>query len=189
MRVRDTEELLRNTAINLKVIVLVRDPRAVFNSRRSEQISIWCLQKHCSDPRVSCQDLTSDIAAAQELQRLYPGRVRLVRYEDLSVDPERTVRKLLEFLELPWHEAITHYIATHTANEMTLVHDPYGTSRNSTAAVSAWRKSLGFLSVSQIQTACQDPMQELGYKLVTSQVGMESQDLGLEKAADQVWPY
>ena len=103
--------------------------------------------------------------------------------------------------DLPWHEAIKHYIATHTANDIlkqernkktkrvTLVHDPYGTSRNSTAAVSAWRKSLGFLSVSQIQTACQDPMQELGYKLVTSQVGMESQDLGLEKAADQVWPY
>ena len=48
MRVRVTEELLRN-ADNVQVIVLVRDPRAVFSSRRSSNN-----KEPCSDPRVSC---------------------------------------------------------------------------------------------------------------------------------------
>eukprot|EP00092_Neocalanus_flemingeri_P031675 GFUD01034402.1.p1 GENE.GFUD01034402.1~~GFUD01034402.1.p1 ORF type:complete len:474 (-),score=87.09 GFUD01034402.1:110-1531(-) len=201
MRVRKTEELLRNSSVNLQVIVLVRDPRAVFNSRRSDRISSWCLQEHCSDPRVSCEDLSSDIRAAVELQRTFPGRVRLVRYEDLSLSPERTVRRLLEFLNLPWHEAIGHYIDTHTSadikkqernketRKVTLVHDPYGTSRNSSAAVFAWRQSLDFQNVSQIQEVCREPMQELGYKIVSSKVQMLSQDRVIEKTADQVWPY
>jgi len=183
MRVKLTEEILTNSP-NLRIIVLVRDPRAVFNSKRAEKISSWCIQEHCSDPAVSCQDLLDDVTAARELSRIFPGRVKLLRYEDLSLDPTKTVRRLLEFLDLQWNDSIAQYIKTHTinnvmkrernkeTNKVTLVHDPYGTSRNSTAAVFAWTQSLSFSDVRQIQEVCKEPMEKLGYKTVSSELEM-----------------
>ena len=78
LRVRDTSYLLESLT-NLKLVVLVRDPRAVFGSRWSGRISEWCHNKHCSDPAVSCQDLEDDIQHALTLKSLYPERVLLLR--------------------------------------------------------------------------------------------------------------
>ena len=78
LRVRETSYLLESLT-NLKLVVLVRDPRAVFGSRRSGRISEWCHNKHCSDPAVSCQDLEDDIQHALTLKSLYPERVLLLR--------------------------------------------------------------------------------------------------------------
>ncbi len=35
-------------------------------------------------------------------QQLVPGRIFNLRYEDMTADPEKKARQLLEFLELPW---------------------------------------------------------------------------------------
>ena len=57
-----------------KMIVLVRDPRAVFHSRWSDEISSWCNpQPHCSDPATSCQDILEDVLAAKNLIKKFPG--------------------------------------------------------------------------------------------------------------------
>jgi len=188
MRVQATEALLRNSS-NVKVIVLVRDPRAVFSSRWTGRVSAWCKQEHCADPKVSCQDLLNDIKASHELERKFPGKVRLIRYEDLSLTPKTTARQLLEFLNLPWHDAIGHYVDTHTNKDVKKKQDPYGTARNSTAAVFAWKELLGFKNVSKIQDECKEPMGELGYSLVADEKQMSVQDPVLEKTADQVWPF
>ena len=108
MRARKTEEILRQLP-NTKMIVLVRDPRAVFSSRWSDRISTWCRQEHCSDPTTSCQDLEDDVSAAKILMSTFPGRVILVRYEDLSLDTLSTTKKLFEFLDLPWHPKLQFY--------------------------------------------------------------------------------
>ena len=187
MRVRATEELLRN-ADNVQVIVLVRDPRAVFSSRRSGNVLSWCNKEPCSDPRVSCQHLSDDIRASYELQEKYPGKIKLVRYEDLSLAPEETARQLLEFLNLPWHEAIGDFIDTHTKTDLKR-RDEYGTIRNSTAAVSAWKQSLGYQTVSLVQAECREPMSDLGYRLVSNRAQMRSQEPELEKTADDVWSF
>jgi len=187
MRVRQVDTLLRNSS-NVKVIVLVRDPRAVFSSRWTGRVSAWCKQSHCSVPAVSCQDLADDVTAAHELHEKHPGQVRLVRFEDLSLSPTDTARSLLRFLDLPWHSAISNYVGSHT-NKDVRRQDPYGTARNSTAAVYAWQQVLGFNNVSGVQEACKVPMGELGYRLITEEGQMLRQQPVLEKDAHHVWPY
>ena len=66
LRVKDTEKLFLDPEFgsSLKLVVLVRDPRGVMNSRSS---LTWCTNKVCSDPRNMCNNLESDILAAKKL--------------------------------------------------------------------------------------------------------------------------
>jgi hypothetical protein len=72
MRVKETEKLLLDSAIGktLKIVVLVRDPRGVMNSRSAMD---WCKLKTCHDPATVCKHLQADILAAFELKKNYPG--------------------------------------------------------------------------------------------------------------------
>merc|ERR1719341_1306062 len=146
------------------------------------------MEKGCSDPRVSCKHLSSDVNASYKLQKKFPGKIKLVRYEDLSLSPERTSRQLLEFLNLPWRDAIGHFIDSHTKTDLK-VRQPYGTVRNSSAAVSAWKRSLGFQDVSLIQEECRKPMAALGYSLINNEAQMKSQEPELAMTAHDVWPF
>ena len=153
---------------DLRVVVLVRDPRAVFHSRWSERISAWCRSAQCADPATSCADLAEDVTAARQLMAEFPGRVTLLRYEDLSLDTAAAARRLVRALGLPWHAALEAYIRTHTrpqarARGRRPAADPYGTVRDSAAAVVGWAASLSAANVSRVEAACSAPMSWLGY--------------------------
>jgi len=200
-RVKNVEELLQDSAMNLKVIVLVRDPRGVYNSRSSGAVKAWCKKDLCANPEVGCQDLNSDIESAFDLEERFPGKVKLVRYEDLSMFPEDTSMDMLDFLDLPYTDGISDFIVTHTSKEKLKVvknkkthkmqrkKNPYGTAKNSSATAFAWREKLSFQKTVNIQEACQVPMEKLGYKLVLNEEGMSSEDLPIEKTAEEVWPF
>ena len=174
MRIKETEELIRSLP-NLKIIVLVRDPRAVFNSRWSDAISKWCKSEHCSDPETSCRDLEEDLIHTKRLMEAYSDKIMLVRYEDLSLYTMSSLKSMLEFLELPWQAKFQQYITSHTKMEkmvrskgkMLKRKDPYSTTRNSTAAVMSWVSSLSTEDVTRIQSSCSAPMDTLGYKPVS----------------------
>lgn len=45
----------------------------------------------------------------QQCKSLGPSRCLLVRYESLVLAPETTMRRVLDFLDLPWDEAVLHH--------------------------------------------------------------------------------
>lgn len=45
----------------------------------------------------------------QQCKTLGPGKCLLVRYEALVLRPAETMRRVLAFLALPWHEAVLHH--------------------------------------------------------------------------------
>ena len=187
--------------MNLKVVLLVRDPRGIYNSRRTGPIADWCSSADCTSPLIGCKDLSRDVQSAFQLEKKYPGSISLLRYEDLSLEPELTVRRILKFLNLPWTGAMATFIATHTAKEklrkvrnkktkkMERRHDPYGTARNSAATAFAWRRKLGFEQISSIQSACSDYMGLVGYKVIKKNEELQKWDLPIEKTAQDIWPY
>ena len=197
-RVASLEELIKNSTLNLKVLVLVRDPRGTHNSRVSGPVSTWCSSPSCSDPQVWCPHLLADITAAFKLERSYPGTVLLVRYEDLSMDPITTTTNILTFLQLPLTRDIQLFIETHSYAQNTPVwnrshkkkdskKDPYGTIRDSSATASAWKKSLDLQDIFQIQQVCREPMEILGYTFIKEETDLKSQKYPLEKTAEEVW--
>ena len=74
-RMEDSEKLLLDPDIgkSLKIILLVRDPRAVMKSR-SAQAKSWCNFAECSDPDILCNNLQNDVSAAFRLATRYPGK-------------------------------------------------------------------------------------------------------------------
>ena len=199
-RVAKVEKLLQDPAMDLRVVLLVRDPRGVYNSRGSGPVASWCKEKEeCADPTVGCRDLADDIVAAEGLTARYPGKVTLVRYEDLSLSPEQTSRHLLNFVDLPWTEAISNYIDTHTKvdwmrSRLTNVSrqrekalSAHVTAKNSTATAFAWRQELTLARTLDIQRRCSGPMRRLGYSLIHTQRQLDKKELPIAKSAREVW--
>ena len=100
------------------------------------------------------------------MEKRYPGRVFLIRYEDLSVSTEEVAKSLLRFLDLPWTPEMTNFIVTHTSmdkketvrnrvtKEVKKETSPYSTSRNSTATAFKWRTGLDWGNITTIQNSC-----------------------------------
>jgi len=201
LQMRNIEELITDATLGLKVIFLVRDPRGTYNSRSSGTISKWCIRDECANPAVGCEQLLDNVNVAFDLERRFPGTVKLVRYEDLSMFTEDTTMDLLDFIGLPFTQEISSYIDSHTNSDKVKIvrnkkthklehkSNPYGTARNSTATAFAWREKLSFENIRKIQSACEEPMRKLGYTLYQKEEEVSSPTLPLNNDLEKIWPF
>jgi tetratricopeptide (TPR) repeat protein len=97
--------VIRRVFPNARIILALRDPRDVLLS---------CYMQHFRAPDFAllCRSLETLAAGYRrafdfwyEQARLLRPAVREVRYETFVADFERETRNLLEFLEVPWHDA------------------------------------------------------------------------------------
>jgi tetratricopeptide (TPR) repeat protein len=97
--------VIRRVFPNARIILAVRDPRDVLLS---------CYMQHFRAPDFAllCRSLETLAAGYRrafdfwhEQAKLLQPAVREVRYETFVADFERETRELLEFLEVPWHDA------------------------------------------------------------------------------------
>ena len=80
VRLRGTEiEKVLTENINLKIIILMRDPRGIMKSRTDHD---WCGKKrHCNNVTELCQQMELDLATAVSLNKIFPDqRITLVSY-------------------------------------------------------------------------------------------------------------
>ena len=86
VRLRGTEiEKLLKENINLKIIILMRDPRGIMKSRTDHD---WCGKKrHCNNVTELCQQMELDLATAVSLNKTFPDqRITLVSFLESHVD-------------------------------------------------------------------------------------------------------
>lgn len=209
LRVSLTEKLLKDTDINIKVVVLVRDPRGVMKSRSAMS---WCEQPQCANTDVVCKDLKDDYQAAVNLRKKFPGRIHLLRYEDLSTNPYETTDRLLDFLELSRKPVIEEYLLTHTKTKRyeeeearssqnnasglggrkrrpSAKDNPYSTLRNSKATAFKWRQTMDMSFMQRIQAVCAEPMNDLGYNLIHSPEERDDTEFPvIGKNPQEIWP-
>ncbi|XP_046738516.1 carbohydrate sulfotransferase 4-like [Diprion similis] len=152
------QELLADKKLGVRLVFLARDPRGVFQSRKHRSFCQKSLD--CLDPNLLCADMVSDYNTAVELQKKYPSTFRVLRYEDLSLEPYKRVEELFEFYGLDFHPNVTKYLDTHTKND---VGNAYTTYRDSKTAPFHWRTELEFKEVEEIQRNCFVPMKYWGY--------------------------
>ena len=95
LRLNLTRELVRDPSLDVRVVLLVRDPRGTMLSRRHGNVARWCTEPDCTDPGRVCRDLLEDHRAARRLVAEHPDRYRVVRYEDLALRPADQTRSLL----------------------------------------------------------------------------------------------
>lgn len=153
------EQLLEDRTLNVRIVYLVRDPRATMQSRKRCE---WCPGNPDCDhiPNV-CEDLVSDYYAATNLSMKYPRRFTVLRYEELSLDPFSVTENILDFYGLPFDRKVRAFLASHTVSDIGSI---YSTYRDSKSTPFRWMDEVSFQEIDSIQTSCKKAMQFWGYK-------------------------
>ena len=155
----------------LKVVLLVRDPRGILNSRWDPSIRWWC-KGGCGNPSVLCHEMEQDVKEFHQLHSQDPDRFTLIRYEDLALNPEKEAVSLFQRLSVPFsYKSLREFLSSHTSvtqgkeGEKT---SPYSTKRNSSITALDWMNKLSAKEVSSIQEvpACARVIQRLGYQML-----------------------
>lgn len=148
----------------VKVVHLIRDPRAVLSSRRAlgfadfghlaEEASLLC-GKYAEDLRL----------APGEGDPLRP-RYKMVRYEDIVDIPLEFTRSLYAFMGLPVPDIVLKEVQQEMAQAKRTKTCPAcpPSPLNATEVAQAWRSKLDFKDVQVISQACGDTLKALGYR-------------------------
>ncbi|XP_047741183.1 carbohydrate sulfotransferase 4 [Hyalella azteca] len=159
---------------DLRIIYLVRDPRAVIHSRRATVT--WCkpTSVECYFPSVLCQDMDNDLESFKTLKKLYPDRIHLLRYEDFMNDVSNMARNVTQWVGLTYTTSMEKFIEIHTSKEQ---NKPWTTSRKSKEHLLHWTRNMSSTDLVEVQDACADTMTNFGYKLVNGTKNLSLKDV------------
>uniref|UniRef100_UPI00398E326B carbohydrate sulfotransferase 6-like isoform X2 n=1 Tax=Pristiophorus japonicus TaxID=55135 RepID=UPI00398E326B len=174
--------LLTDPSLNLKIIHLVRDPRAVMKSRdksinalmRDNSIVLNGKPIEKNKAEASNYEVMKEVCrshmqihevATKEAPDFLKQRYMMVRYEDVVKDPINEISAMYKFADLSltpklksWIYNITHGEGSGSAFKIT--------SRNARSISQAWRTEVPFDKILKIQDICRGAMNLLGYRLV-----------------------
>ena len=169
----ETVRIALNTVPDLKVIHLIRDPRAVMLSRRDRNMLSEGESMKDSAIRV-CSMMLNDFQSFATMKQ-DKGRVLTMFYEDLAVDPIKNAEKIYNFLEMPIPSNVKNWIKKGTRSKHNHSHKGWLSStrkQNSTATAFAWKHRLRPGEIAEIDQACSllyDALNYQYYKVVTSE--------------------
>lgn len=159
LRAALSEPLLIDTGLNVKIVLLVRDPRGTVQSRKHRD---WCPgQPDCDNAAILCEDMVADFKAAEILTKKYPFRFKAIRYEDLSLEPFKMTKEILNFYGLPFDAEVEEFLDSHTRTDIGGVSSTF---RDSKTAPFHWMRDLAYDEIQQIQSQCTEAMSMWGYK-------------------------
>ncbi|KAG5683002.1 hypothetical protein PVAND_012314 [Polypedilum vanderplanki] len=159
LRLKIAARLLEDTSLNVRIVLLIRDPRGFLQSRKHR---VWCPGNvDCDNPNIVCKDLISDYKAAEKLAKKYPMTFKALRYEDLSLSPYDMTQEVLQFYGLAFDDRVSEFLDTHTKQNVGGVSSTF---RDSKQAPFHWTKELPWNEVSYIQDSCKEAMRLWGYK-------------------------
>ncbi|XP_008583714.1 PREDICTED: carbohydrate sulfotransferase 4 [Galeopterus variegatus] len=185
--------LLTDPSLNLHIVHLVRDPRAVFSSREHTAESLMIdshivMGRHRHQLRkedqpyylmqVICQSQLEIYKAIQSLPKALQQRYLLMRYEDLVRAPLAQTSRMYEYAQLKFLPHLQTWVHNITRGKGMGQHAFHTTARDALNVSQAWRWTLPYQKVSQIQKVCDDTMNLFGYRQVRSQ--QEQRNLSLD---------
>jgi len=178
LRLNLTKQLVEDSSLNVKVLLLVRDPRGTIQSRKHRD---WCPNNpDCDDPARLCEDLVADYKSVKKLMVQFPGRYKVFRYEDFSMNPTNNTADVFQFFGYSVHQKVLDFLDSHTKSNKGGVSSTF---RDSKTAPFKWREKLSLDEVFTIQDKCGEAMKLWGYKLLTDVENLKTFDpvLDLEK--------
>lgn len=155
-----------------RFIAVIRDPRAVFASTAKthwgQRNAVVAAERWARDQRLLLS-LDAEFGGRRTGSDPDDAGLLLIRYEDLVLDEEQTVRRIVEFVgtaDASDRSPARHGIAgpsrvfrEHEMEWKARAQDPVTTER-----IEAWRQTLPAGSVSAIEAICGPLMDEFGYQ-------------------------
>ncbi|XP_068701092.1 carbohydrate sulfotransferase 1-like [Montipora foliosa] len=158
-----------SSEFDCKILFLVRDPRGIIPSsqavnffRDKDRIG---LAKTREFAYLNCKGTEENLDILRTLTPRWRKRIKLLRYEDLVLNPSKNLPQILEFADLPMDEGLSKwfYLATHKGetNEVQKAH-PW--RQDSAEGANRWRWKVMPYDITVIEHYCQHVMKLLGYK-------------------------
>lgn len=149
----------------VKIILIVRDPRAVINSRLNIP---WSGER--TDPGKVCGNMLENYDSAMRLS-LSSDIFKVIKYEDVADHPIPTTRDLFQFAGLSYPTTMDDFLRNITngnsedeRREDYLAMDALSTvRRNSSRTARKWIKQLSKEVVWNIEKQCGEYMERVGY--------------------------
>lgn len=187
--------LLQDPSLDLRIIHLVRDPRAVVRSREEsakafvsdntvvlEQRSIPAAEVQYQVMQEICRShVRINERAILKPPPFLKGRYKMVRYEDVARNPLGEITAMYDFVGLDMTRQLEEWIykATHGKGKGSKKEAFKITSRNAADVSQAWRTALPHNKVRRIQEVCKGAMSLLGYRTVNSEKEQKRLDIDL----------
>ncbi|XP_072173504.1 carbohydrate sulfotransferase 1-like [Diadema setosum] len=169
IRVMDIEELrpfLEDPGLNVKILHLVRDPRAVMDSRlRLVEVNSDLIRRRgrgADEILDLCQHMERNIRYRDSPPSWLRGKYVMVRFEDVASNPVDETRRIYRKLGLPLHADVVTWIGRNTRTDEE-ENDPFSRTRNSTEVLSAWQRTLPAQTRKNIESRCQHLLEKLSY--------------------------
>ena len=159
---------------SLKVIHLIRDPRAVLNSRVLDNSrQNWTIKSVGEYAQSMCRDMLRNIKYAVSAPAWLHGRYTLIRYEDLATNPHQIAEQLYRYLGVTIAPQVRSWIDRTLRDGFksnSLLDSIYRqfsySTQNLTDSVQKWRTQIPYSIVRLIETECYEVMNLVGYKIV-----------------------
>ena len=152
----------------VRVVHLVRDPRATLRSQRAK--GMWKGWSAGAGAARFCGKVLRQWQLGEELRKAHPERVMTARYEDLANQPFLFAHKLLAFAGLAGHsQELGQYIWNITSAGIPDNSLSFTQRRSSKRTASGWRDRLDFPTAAAIDGQCGDVYEALGYLPLSSE--------------------
>lgn len=194
VRVRQLDTLrplVEDPRLDVRVIQLVRDPRAILASRMvafSSKYQSW--RSWAEGGRVPEDDEElrrlkgncDHIRMSAELGLSRPGWLRrrymLVRYEDIARYPMQKAEEMYGFTGIPFSTKAREWILRNTQTRQG-ASGVYSTQKNSSEQAEKWRFSIPFNLAQVVQRVCGPTMTLFGYRFVDSETTLLNKSVSL----------
>ena len=174
IRIMDIEELrtfLEDQTLNLKILHLVRDPRAVMNSRRRlhepNSDLIRRKGKKADEVKDLCEHMARNLDYRDSPPEWLKGKYMLVRFEDVAENPIEVTRRIYQNLGLEYTEDVTRWIDknTHGTDQTKKGKvSAFSRTRDTKKVLNAWRATISKSLMHEIESKCKDVMKRLSYE-------------------------
>ncbi|EHH64772.1 hypothetical protein EGM_18083 [Macaca fascicularis] len=203
VRIRQLEflqPLAEDPRLDLRVIQLVRDPRAVLASRMvafAGKYKTWkkwlddegqdgLREEEVQRLRGNCESIRLSAELGLRQPAWLRGRYMLVRYEDVARGPLQKAREMYRFAGIPLTPQVEDWIQKNTQ----AAHDGsgiYSTQKNSSEQFEKWRFSMPFKLAQVVQAACGPAMRLFGYKLARDAAALTNRSVSLLEERGTFW--
>ncbi|XP_073437522.1 carbohydrate sulfotransferase 5-like [Dendrobates tinctorius] len=192
--------LLNDPSLNLKILHVVRDPRAIARSRKELKVDLnfdnsIILQSETNDLKVLqkiCESQVQIYKTSSSAAFLFPqDRYMFLRYEDLVKEPLKMVREIYSFANLELPKNLEPWIDKMTRGPEQKMRKLYIINpRNGLYMARAWRTVLSLKMIKEVQAVCKEAMEIFNYQTVDSEKELRnlSMDIVLPRRSDDfIW--
>lgn len=162
---------------HLKILFLVRDFRATLYSQSATFRTFQMSTEGEARAKTMCTVLERESRELQLLHRLYPGRIKIIRYEDGCMDPMAYAKSIYSFAGLRFSESTEIYVKnlTHSKKSEKVLLGSYEIERSDPVrAMNKWRLKADFDLIQKIDRVCKKAYAIFGYNSVETVKQLQS---------------